>query len=48
MIINQINYRKTFTDSTVTSKDILYNKIGYGADGKVIGDAPFDIDSIGD
>ena len=42
MIINQINYRKTFTGSTVTSKDILYNKIGYGSDGKIVGNAPID------
>ena len=48
MIINQISYKKKFVDSSVTSKDILYNKIAYGATGKIVGNAPIDIDSIGD
>ena len=46
MIINQLNSSSVLSESTVTSKDILYNKIAYGPDGKIVGNAPIDIDSL--
>ena len=45
MIINQLNSTNALSDATVTSKDILYNKIAYGPDGKLIGNAPISIDN---
>ena len=42
MIINQLNSSNVLSESTVTSKDILCNKIAYGPDGKIVGNAPID------
>lgn len=47
MIINQINQKPNFA-ITATSKDILYNEITYGADGKIVGDAPISSEEIDD
>ena len=43
MIINQINYGNSLSETTATSKDIAYDKIGYSSsEGKIVGTAPFD------
>ena len=43
MIINQINYGNSLSETTATSKDIAYNKIGYSSsEGKIVGTAPFE------
>ena len=28
-------------DATITSKDVLYNKVAYGAEGRIVGSSPF-------
>ena len=43
MIINQINYGNSLSETTATSKDIAYDKIGYSSsEGKIVGTAPFE------
>ena len=40
MIINSIIGGSNTKDATIVSKDVMKDKIAYGADGKIIGTAP--------
>ena len=40
MIFNQVKIGKNTKDATIISKDVMKDEIAYGADGKIIGEAP--------